>query len=76
MLFAICNILFVHAQRNNLLGIINYIDQYIEHNNTGRVQWVLQKNFTQFLRKFHASFKRILGKFNENFTRNFQVSVT
>ncbi len=31
MLFACCNILFVHARCDNLLGINNYIDQYIEH---------------------------------------------
>ncbi len=34
MLFASHNIFFVYAWRDNLLGIINYVDQYIE-----RVQW-------------------------------------
>ncbi len=30
--------MFVYVLRDNLLGIMNYIDQYIEHDNIDRVQ--------------------------------------
>ncbi len=41
MLFAFRNKLFVYTWRDNLLGINNYIDQYIEHNNIECVQQAL-----------------------------------
>ncbi len=41
MLFASLNVLFVYVWHDNLLGIISYIDQYIELNNIEHVQWAL-----------------------------------
>ncbi len=44
MVFSSLNMLFVYVWCDNLLGIINYIDQYIEHNNIERVQWAQVNN--------------------------------
>ncbi len=49
MLFAPCSILFVYAWRDSLLGIINSIDQYIEHNNIERVHQALWTTLLHFI---------------------------